>query len=444
MACCLLASPARSDDSWSQFRGPRGDGIATNAAMPVEWSAEQRLKWKVKLPGVGWSQPIVWGDRVFITAAATDNQDKPSPEKGGPGLGGFNFGGGSAGGFLDLDPPEASYRWQVHCLDARSGEVHWTQTAREGRPTIHIHPNNTYASETPVTDGERVIALFGMTGLYCYDLEGRPLWRKELAAYPTQFGWGTASSPLLWEDRVFVVCDNDQESFLAALDKRTGMELWRVARDEKSNWSTPYLWKNQLRSELVIAGGGMMRSYDPASGEPLWEMKGQGRASSTPVGDDTLLYVDSADRLTGIRGRVHAIKAGAKGDISVARKENSNEFVAWSANLSASRLASPLLLENRLYVLEQSAIIHCFDAATGEELERQRLPGANGFVASPLAAGGRIYCLDQSGKTLVLRPGEKLQVLAANQLNEMCWSSPAVAGHRLLIRGVEHLYCIGD
>ncbi len=444
----VLASSYAAAQDWPQFRGPHGNGVAESAAPPLDWGTEQRLKWKTKVPGVGWSQPIVAGERVLLTTAVSDAQEKPSPDKNGPGIGGFNFGGGdagkSAGGLFDLDPPDAVYRWQVMCLDANSGEVVWTQTAREGRPTIHIHPNNTYASETPVTDGERVIALFGMTGVYCYDLDGKPLWNKELAAYPTQFGWGTGGSPLLWEDRLFVLCDNDQESFLAALDKRTGDEVWRVVRDEKSNWSTPYLWKNRVRTELVTAGGGMMRSYDPLTGELLWEMKGQGRTSITPVGSEELLYVDSADRLMGIRGRIHAIRAGAKGDISLTRKENTSEFVAWSAKLSASHLASPLLLGNRLYVLEQSAIVHCYDAATGEEIERQRLPGASGFVASPLAAAGRIYCLDQEGKTLVLQPGTPLQVLATNKLDEMCWSTPAVAGNRLLLRGVEHLYCVGE
>lgn len=449
VSLALLAIRAELDaaENWTQFRGPTGNGVARDCAPPTEWGPERNLRWKTKIPGVGWSQPIVWENRVFLTTAVSDEQAKPSPENNGPGFGGFSFGGGSAdqvsGGQFGFEPPDATFRWQVLCIDVEHGQLLWEQTAREGRPTFHIHPNNTYASETPVTDGERVIAHFGMTGVYCYDLAGQPVWAKELAAYPTQFGWGTGSSPVLWEDRVLLQCDNDQESFLVALDKRTGDELWRIARDEKSNWSTPYLWTNRLRTELVTAGGAKMRSYDPRSGELLWEMKGQGRTSITPVGDEELLYVDSADRLMGIRGRLHAIRAGAKGDISLTRKEDTGEFVAWSAKLSASHLASPLLWNGRLYLLEQSAIAHCYDARSGQELERQRIPGASGFVASPLAASGRIYCLDQSGATLVLQPGEKLEVLATNQFEEMCWAAPAVAGNRLLLRGVEHLYCVG-
>lgn len=441
----VVALPLRADDRWPQFRGPLASGVAESSALPTNWSAEQNVVWKKPIPGVGWSQPIVWGDRIFLTTAISDEQAKPSPDNGGPGFGGLSdFNLSAAGGAAELPPPEATYHWDVICLDATSGEARWQRTLREGRPPNHIHPNNTYASETPATDGERVIAYFGMAGLYCFDMDGQPLWNKELGVFPTQFGWGTASSPVLWEDRVFVQCDNDQESFLIALDKRTGDELWRIPREEeKSNWATPYLWKNKLRTELVTAGGGKMRSYDPTSGKLLWEMKGQGRAAVTPVGDDELLYVDSADRLMGIRGRIHAIRAGAAGDVSLSRKENTGEFVAWSANLSASRLASPLLWQGRLYVFEQSAIVHCYDAKTGEEFERQRLPGVKGFVASPLAAGGKIYCLDQTGATLVLEPAAKLNVLSTNPLHEMCWSSPAIAGNRLLLRGTDHLFCIG-
>lgn len=445
----VCAAPTvRADEAWPQFRGPRGAGVAASAALPTEWGPDRNVLWKVQIPGVGWSQPIVWGDRIFLTTAVSDEQAKPSPDNHGPGFSGLadlTFRGGAAGAAVELTPPEAAHRWLVLCLDANTGEILWQRTAREGRPTMHIHPNNTYASETPTTDGERVIAYFGMTGAYCFDLDGKPLWNKDLGVYPTQFGWGTGSSPVLWEDLVFIQCDNDEASFLIALDKRTGDELWRVPReDEKSNWSTPYVWKNQLRTELVTAGGGKMRAYDPQSGELLWEMKGQGRASITPIGDDDLLYVDSADRLMGIRSRIHAIRPGARGDLSLSRKETTSEFVAWSVNLSASHLASPALWNGRLYVFEQSAIVHSYDAKTGEEFERQRLPGVKGFVASPVVAGGKFYCLDQTGATLILEPGEKVNVVATNKLEEMSWSTPAVAGNRLLLRGVDHLYCVGQ
>ncbi len=345
----------------------------------------------------------------------------------------------------DQVPPKESYRWKVMCLNAATGETIWEQTAREGRPTIKIHPSNTYASETPVTDGERVIAYFGMTGVYCYDLAGNSNWKKDLGTYPTQYGWGTGSSPLLFGDRVYIQCDNDKASFLVALEKETGDELWRVERDEKSNWSTPYIWKNKVRTELVTAGGNQVRSYDPATGDLLWFMKGNGRTATTPSGDEELLYVDSYDRLTGGTGVFAAIRSGASGDISLAGKETSNPHVAWSVPLRGQRVASPTIYRDCVYVLEQNTgIVRCLNAATGDEHFRTRLPEASGFTASPLANDGKIFCLDQNSRNFVMEAGPELKLIATNTLDgEMCWASPAVVGDRLLIRTVDQLYCIG-
>jgi outer membrane protein assembly factor BamB len=198
-----------------------------------------------------------------------------------------------------------------------------------------VHYNNSYATETPATDGERLIAYFGMTGLYCFDLEGKLLWSKDLGAYPTQFDWGSASSPVLHVDLVFVQCDNDKASFLLALDKRTGDERWRASRDEQSNWSTPYLRKNEKRTELVTGGGTKMRSYDPETGKLLWEMAGSGRCSMTPVGSDSLLFVDSGNRLAGQQGAFVAIRAGAEGEIAFGEGGSPDSFVAWAAKMTS-------------------------------------------------------------------------------------------------------------
>ena len=437
-AATVFSSPS-SAENWSQFRGQNA-GIIDGVQLPFEWSSDKHILWKVALPGVGWSQPVVWGDKVFVTTAETEAQTKPAPGARGPGISGFAMLFGT-----DQAPPKESYRWKVMCLNAATGETIWEQTAREGRPTIKIHPSNTYASETPVTDGERVIAYFGMTGVYCYDLAGNSIWKKDLGTYPTQYGWGTGSSPLLFGDRVYIQCDNDKSSFLVALDKKSGDELWRVERDEKSNWSTPYIWKNKVRTELVTAGGNQVRSYDPATGDLLWSMKGNGRTATTPTGDEELLYVDSYDRLTGGTGVFAAIRPGASGDISLAGKETSNPHVAWSVPLRGQRVASPMIYRDCVYVLEQNTgIVRCMNAATGEEHFRTRLPEASGFTASPLANDGKIFCLDQNSRNFVMEAGPELKVIATNALDGgMCWASPAVAGNRLLIRTVDQLYCIG-
>src|SRR5262249_9649817 len=271
------------------------------------------------LPGYGWSSPIVWGDKVFVTSAVADKQKKPS--------GGFG-GGGGGGGFGkggNARPPDTVYKWEVHCLNAADGQVLWKQTAAEQKPTISIHGSNTYATETPVTDGERVYAYFGMTGVFCYDFSGKLVWKAELGSYRMALGYGTGSSPVLDDGRLFVQCDNEEKSFLVALDAKTGKELWRTPRSERTGWSTPLIWKNKVRTELVCLGTPRVRSYDPATGKQLWELAGMnGQPHASMVAGDDMLYVGTGGRPSfggggGFRedgGRpLFAIKAGASGEL---------------------------------------------------------------------------------------------------------------------------------
>lgn len=443
LAVCGVAMQTLSEN-WSQFRGSNGNGIVSEGELPVTWGVDNQILWKVRLAGVGWSQPIVWGERIFVTTAESDKQSKPDPKQTGPGLGGYAA--FFSGGTVSLPPPDVKYRWKVLCLDANSGKTLWERTARDGRPTIPIHANNTYASETPATDGERLVAYFGMAGVYCCDLAGNLLWTRDLGAQRMQFGWGTGSSPILFGDKVYIQCDNDEASFLVALDKKTGQDAWRIKRDEKSNWATPYIWKNKSRAELITAGGEQMRSYNPESGQLLWSMKGNGRTATTPVGDAELLYVDSYDRLSGGSGVFAALRPGASGDISLKSNETSNSQVAWSTTIKGYRIASPTLCQGCVYILEQNGgIIRCLDAKTGKEHYRKRLPGAAGFTASALAHGDKVYCTDQSGRTHVIAAGPEFRVVAKNDLNdEMCWASPAVAGNHIFVRTIDHLYAIGQ
>jgi outer membrane protein assembly factor BamB len=244
---------------------------------------------------------------------------------------------------------------------------------------------------------------------------------------------------------VYFQCDNDQKSFLVAYDVKSGDERWRVDRDENSNWSTPLVWKNKVRTELVVAGGRRMRSYDPASGVLLWELTAAGRTATTPAGNEEMLFVDSYNRLTGVNGVVAAVRPGGSGDISPPEGEASSEFVAWTLPLAGARSASLLAYDGCVYVLDQGGgVARCLDAATGKLHYRKRIAGASGFVASPWASGGRVYLLDSSGRTSTIEPGPELHVLAASDLGEMCWGSPGVVGNRLLLRTVDSLYCIGQ
>ncbi len=329
------------------------------------------------------------------------------------------------------------------CLDRKTGKTLWEQVAKESKPTLAIHSTNTFASETPVTDGERVYAYFGMTGLYCYDTAGKLVWKKDIGSYPMMMGWGTGSSPVLEGNRLFVLCDNEEKSFLVALDKLTGDELWRAEREgTKSNWCTPLVWKNKQRTELVVSGN-TTRSYDPATGKVLWEMAGQrDGARSSPTADENMLFVGTGGGMGGA-GPLVAIRAGAAGDITLNPGEKSSKHVAWSVERSGPTMASPLLVDGCLYVLtDRGGVCKCYDAKTGKLHYEERLEGATGFTSSPWAAGGKIFCLDQGGTTFVLEPGPKFKLVGKNRLDDQFWSSAAVAGDQLLLRGVNKLYCI--
>jgi outer membrane protein assembly factor BamB len=456
-ACVTVAAQA---GDWPQFRGPNGTGLSEEKQLPTEWSATKNVLWKSKLPGYGWSSPIVWGDKVFVTTAVSDKQTKP---KGFGGGGGFRPGGGRPEGKQDGKqperprrpgggrggmgrggkPPDAVYRREIYCLNRATGKVLWHQTAHEGKPTIPAQMGNTYATETPVTDGQRVYAYFGMTGVYCYDLDGKPLWKKDLGSYPMMAGWGTGSSPALDGDRLFIQCDNEEKSFLVALDKKTGEERWRTKRAEKSSWCTPFVWKTKNRTEVVACGNGRARSYDVATGKQLWELGGlSGQANATPVAGDEMLFFG----VGGMRGSrpLTAVRAGASGDITLKEGEDSNAGVAWWRKQAGPSMASPLYYDGYLYVLEQrGGMLSCYNAKTGEPAYKgERLPQARGFTSSPWAYDGKVFCLADNGQAFVIQAGATFKLLGKNSLEEMCWSSPAVAHGSLFLRSVDYLYCI--
>jgi outer membrane protein assembly factor BamB len=418
-------------DEWPQFRGPGSLGISNEKSLPSEWGPDKHIRWKVEIPGTGWSSPIVWGDKIYVTTAVTDKQDRPKS---------FNE---SYGGLNVGKATDNTYRWQVLCLDRASGKVLWNRTAAEGKPASPIHPSNSFASETPVTDGERVFASFGSKGLYCYNMTGELIWSKTLGVHKMQMGWGTGSSPVLDGNRLFLQCDNEEKSFVVALDKRNGEELWRVERYEKSSWGTPFIWRNTKRTELVTGGGKKVRSYDAATGKLLWELGGMsGTSTITPVSDDERLYTGSSG-MPGSNSPLLAVRAGAAGDITLKEDQTSNAGVAWCKRKVSPFVTSPLVYRGYIYVLEaRLGMVSCYDAKTGEPgYTKQRLP-AKGFTSSPWAYDGKIFCLGQDGQTFVLAAGPEFKLLARNDLNETFGASPAVAGGNLFLRSVTHLYCV--
>lgn len=430
LAVCLNL-PAAGSENWPQFRGSDARGVSENPDAPTQWSASENVEWKTEIPGRGWSAPIVWGDQVFVTSVINTGETEPVKK-------GLYFGGDRP------HPPESEHLWNVVCLELKSGRIRWEKTLHRGTPSTPIHLKNSYASETPVTDGRHVYACFGNVGIFCLDFDGNLIWKHNIQPHPTRLGWGTASSPVLHRNRLYYQFDNDEHSTLSCLDAASGQMIWRVDRDEKSNWSTPFVWEHAGRTEIVTAGTGAVRSYDP-EGKLLWSLKGMSSITiATPYAADGLLYVSSGYILDPIKA-IYAIRPGATGDISLAKGESSNEFIQWSNIVIAPYNPSTLVHDGRLYILYDRGFLSCFDARTGEPFyERKKLERGVAVTASPWSFGGNVYCLNEDGVCCVVKEGNEFALLHTNALesDDLCLSTPALAGNRLLIRTDKRLYCI--
>lgn len=430
--CPLGTLSAQMQEHWPQFRGPDARGVASEPNLPDGWSAVENVAWKTDVPGRGWSSPIVWGDRVFLTTAVNSGELE-TPTKG------LYFGGNRP------EPRDVQLNYKVLCLDLASGRMLWQRSVHQGASNSPIHLKNSFASETPVTDGERVYAYFGNLGLYCLDLEGNVEWSRRFEPRATRYGWGTAASPVLHGERLYVVNDNEQESFLIALDKKTGEQVWRVERDEKSNWATPFVWKNETRTEIVTPGTGKTRGYG-LDGELLWEFGGMSSHTiPTPLAAHGLLFVTSG-YINTLTRPLFAIRPGATGDITLQKDQAANEYIAWCQKKAGPYNPSPIVYGDYLYVLYDRGMIACYDARTGEEVYgRRRIgPAARAFTSSPWAYNGRVFCLNEDGVTFVLRAGDEFELLHTNKLadDDMCMATPAIAGDRLILRTAARVYCI--
>jgi len=419
---------ANAQVNWPQFRGPNA-GTSQGEKLPLKWSTTENVEWKIEVPGRGWSSPVVWNGRIFLTTVEKKGEYEAAKK-------GLYFGGER------MKPSADEHRWLVMCLDFATGKTLWRHEAAKGKPAGPIHIKNSYASETPITDGERLYALFGNQGLYCYDLDGKPLWSKPIPALPTKFGWGTASSPVLHGDKLFIANDNEKASYLLALDKKTGKELWRVERDEKSNWATPFVWTNEKRTELVVNGTNKVRSYD-LDGNVLWEMKSASQITiPTPFARHGLLYIGSGYVLDPNKPIV-AIRPGASGDITLPADKDSSAFVAWRQKKAGPYNPSFLVYGDLMYVLYDQGMLGCYDAKTGTMVyDRERLGGM--FTVSPWAYRNKVFALNEDGVTTVVEAGKAFQIVGKNSLDEMCMATPAVYGDSLLIRTLTKLYRIRE
>lgn len=428
----LIFSSCTSNWNWPQFRGSENNMVAKAVNLPEEWGEDLNIRWTTEMEGESWSSPVVWGSKIFVTSAVPVETTAPEQRDGDP-----------TAGEEKPDLLNDVYRWQVSCLDLESGDILWNKVAYEGNPRIKKHRAHNYAAETPVTDGERLYAYFGMTGVYCYDLDGKLLWEKDLGAYNTLFDWGTGSSPVIYNKLLYIQVDNEDASFLVALDASSGDELWRVERDEKTNYSTPMIWKNSQRTELVT-GGKTARSYDPATGKIFWELDMAGYYNiPSPVADKDYIYLGNT-QWRDTPGTFFCVKAGAEGDITPTGEDSTSTGVVWSISDAPLANPSPLLYKGLLYLVSsRGGTVNCLDAATGELVYQEKLEGVGACWATPWAYGDLICFTDEKGTTQVFKAGESFELLGENTLDDKFWTSVAITKDAWLLKGAERMYCIG-
>jgi outer membrane protein assembly factor BamB len=451
----LPAAPAPADRIWPQFRGPSGRAVSPIDTLPTKWSTTVNVAWKADVPGRAWSSPIVWGDQVIVTTAISPGAFKqPSP-----GIYGNDYvaelqaAGASQEEIMaklrarDIESPDESgaLELKVYSFDVATGNVRWEHLAHRGPPVGGRHRKNTYASETPATDGERVYALFGNIGLFCYSMDGRPLWTHEIDPQPRYLDFGTAASPAVRDGRVYILDDNEVSSYIAAIDAKTGELVWKTPRKAegrmRSGWSSPYVWVNPQRTEIIAIGTGVTISYG-TDGRELWRLKGATQANPTPTEGEGMLFIGTGSQGESNRP-LFAVKPGASGDISLKPGETSNDFVAWFQPRAAAYTSSPLVFGGRVYAVNDTGILQVFEAKTGRELYKARVGGVgNTFSASPWAYGGKVFFLSEEGDTFVLNPGDTYDEVAKNSLGEMAFASPAVTRDGLFIRTQSRLYKI--
>jgi outer membrane protein assembly factor BamB len=429
LAVCGMAGSANSaapgSNYWTQWRGPLANGVAPLADPPVEWSEKKNIRWKVELPGKGHSSPIVFGDRVYVMGAMPIGEaQKPVHD--------------SAPGVHDSVPVTHTNQYFVMALSRLDGRVLWKRIMREEWPHEGGHDTGSPQSHSPITDGERLYACFGSRGLYCLDFDGRVIWQKDLGRMLTHHAHGEGSSPVLHGNTLLVNWDHEGDSFLYAFDKRTGQQLWKTPRDEKTSWSTPLVVDVEGRPQVIVSATKRVRGYDLATGSLTWECAGLAvNVVASPVHWRGILIAgNSYDRQAMVAIRL----AGARGDITSATN------VIWRLNRLTPYVSSPLLYDDTLYHIRHNQnILVRVNPASGEIEQLLRLDGIRDFIfSSPVGASGRIYVTARDGTTAVLRHGKENATLAVNHLDDSFSASAALVDRELYLRGEKFLYCIAE
>lgn len=430
----LASQPVGFEKNWHHWRGPHATGAAVDANPPTTWSETENIRWKVAIPGTGHAAPIIWEDKIFIQTAIkgevakeeTEDSDDDNP------FGGF-FQQRRGRGAI-----ENAYKFDLLALNRNDGSILWQKTLREVQPHEGTHGDATYASNSPVTDGEYIYAYFGSRGLYCVDMMGNVKWEKDIGTMYKRNTFGEGSSPALYGDILVILQDHEGDSFITALDKRTGDVLWKTDRNERTTWSSPVVVEHDGKAQVITTGTNRVRSYDLETGKLLWDGDGlTANSIPSPVAAEGFVYL-----MSGFRGSEFkaVYLAKANGDIS------DSGAIAWEHDRDTPYVPSPLLYKDAIYFLKENrGILTAFNIKTGEaHYGPKRLQGVSGVYASIVGAGDRVYIAGRNGVVNVLQHGPYFKILAENTLDDSFNASPAIVGSELYLRGGQYLYCIAE
>ncbi|HKO95532.1 MAG TPA: PQQ-binding-like beta-propeller repeat protein [Pyrinomonadaceae bacterium] len=436
LICLIVCSIGVHAQNWPQFRGPAATGVVEGQPAAVTWDAAKSVntRWKIEVPGLAHSSPVVWGNTVFISTAVTSGAKDET----------------RFGLYGDVAPvkDDPKHTWKVYALDKQTGKILWERVAYEGLPKVKRHPKSTHADSTPATDGKHLVVLFGSHGLYTYDLKGKLLWKQDLGVldagwfYDADYQWEHGSSPVIYKDLVIVQADIQKDSFIAAYSLKNGKLVWKTPREEISSWGTPTIYEGKTRAELITNGSKAIRGYDPATGKELWRLTPNSEVTTpTPFVAHDLIFVTSG--YAPIQP-IYAIRPGATGDISLTDGKESNTFIAWSKKRGGPYMPTPVVYGDHLYTCSNQGVLTAYNAHTGERIYQERLGGKGGaFTASPVASDGKIYLSSEDGDVFVVKAGPKYELLATNPVGEVMMATPAISGGLLIVRGVKHLFAFG-
>jgi len=418
-------SPAAAN--WPSFRGPNASGVADGQPLPADWDVptSRNVRWTTPIPGLGHSSPVIWGDRLFVSSAIS-GMAKPEIKTG-------------IYGDVTSVKDDTSHRWVVYCLDTRSGKILWEKTVVSGVPKIKRHPKSTHASSTLATDGRHVVAFFGSEGLYCFDMNGTLLWKRDFGVLEAAWyvapaaQWEVGSSPVIYQDMVLIQCDVLHDSFLAALSVNDGHDIWRTPRADVPTWGTPAVLAAGPQTQVVVNGYKHAGGYDLKTGKEVWRLTGGGDIPvPTPVVAGGFVYLTNAH---GLLSPVYAIKATATGDISLKPGESSNAYVAWSVPREGAYMATPIAYRDLLYNIRWNGILLCYEGASGKRVYQERLgSGTTAFTSSPVAGDGKIYFSSEDGDVFVVKAGPSFELVAKNSMGDVCMASPAIVGDTIYFR----------